>query len=91
MRDYHRASGVESINALDLNTFACMLVDADERQRAALLEEHAALVGVALAITIKDICYATWDSDPSQAAEAAAALALLAEHTGDPEIHALAT
>lgn len=68
-----------------------MLVDAGERQRTALLEEHAALAGVALAIAIKDICYATWDSDPLQAAGAAAALNLLAERTGDPEIHALAT
>ncbi len=77
--------------AFGLRSDARMLVDAGERQRAALLEEHAALAGVALAIAIKDICYATWDSDPSQAAGAAAALNLLAERTGDPEIHALAT
>lgn len=90
MRDRYRTSGVESISAIDLTSLARLLIAADDGRRAALLDAHAALAGVDLAGAIKDIGYAAWDSDPTQATGAAAALALLAARLDDPEVHALA-
>lgn len=90
MRDRHRTSGVEPISAIDLTAFARLLIEADDDQRAALLDDHAAHVGVDLASAIKDLCYAAWDSDPTLATKAAAALAMLAAQRDDPEVHALA-
>jgi CHAT domain-containing protein/tetratricopeptide (TPR) repeat protein len=45
---------------------------------------------VPLAYGLKDICLATWTSEPARAAEAAAALAELAPLAADPEVDALA-
>ncbi len=90
MRDRHRTSGVEPISAIDLTALARLLIEADDDQRAALLDEHTTLAGVELAIAIKDLCYAAWDSNPTQATRAAAALSMLAARLNDPEVHALA-
>ncbi len=56
----------------------------------ALLHTHAALLDLPLAYALKDICYATWASDPPRATGAAAALTTLAMLHPDPEIAALA-
>lgn len=90
MRNSHRTSGVEPISAIDLTRLARLLIDADDGQRAALLDEHGALAGVELASAIKDVCYAAWDSDPTQTTRASTTLAMLAVRLDDPEVHALA-
>ncbi|NJN19176.1 MAG: CHAT domain-containing protein [Oscillochloris sp.] len=56
----------------------------------ALLERHTTLIGVPLAATLKDICYAVWASEPGRAVAAAAILALIVARTSDPQVVALA-
>lgn len=79
-----------TISATELQQFAERLMGADAEERAALLQAPAAPIGVALAYTIKDISDATWASDPTRAAGAAAALADLVALFPDPEVRALA-
>lgn len=62
---------------------------ADEAERAALLEQHAALPGLDLAYALKALYDDTESSDPPFAARAAAALAVLAHTVDNPDIRAL--
>lgn len=55
-----------------------------------VLLQNAAPLGVPLAYALKEICDATWASDPPRAVGAAAALADLAAAAPDPEIDAVA-
>lgn len=48
-----------------------------------------AAIGVPMAYALKEICLATWASEPARAAEAATALAELAPSVRDPEVDAL--
>lgn len=77
-------------HADDLNRFAAELIAADLTARRAIFDRHAALIGLPLAYTLKDQCYAAWNDDPGQAVRAAETLALLAEIHPHPEIEALA-
>lgn len=55
-----------------------------------LLDENSAIADLALAGELKDICYATWNSEPAKARSASAAADTLAGRNGDPEIEATA-
>jgi tetratricopeptide (TPR) repeat protein len=75
------------VKRLDL---AALLMAADAPERARLLRRHRALADVELARALKASYDAAESRAPAQAANAAAALAELSQHTGDPETAALA-
>jgi CHAT domain-containing protein len=68
---------------------AARLVAADDAGRAALLSDHAALVDVRLAYTLKDICLEDWSSEPARTIASAEALKTLARLINNPEVDAL--
>ncbi len=61
-----------------------------EAGRLALLREHTALADVSLAYALKDICYESWNTEPTRAHAAAAILKLVEELSHDPEVSAVA-
>jgi tetratricopeptide (TPR) repeat protein len=75
---------------VDVLTLAQALVAADPPARPALLADHAALAGLALAEALREIYFASYSSTPAQAAAATAALTVLAESASDQAIDALA-
>jgi len=75
---------------MDRAALADQLILSDEPARAALLEQHAALLDVELAATLKDLCLAAWMSDPTRAVRAAGALAAVAHRTSEPIMQAFA-
>ncbi|HUF05649.1 MAG TPA: CHAT domain-containing tetratricopeptide repeat protein [Aridibacter sp.] len=62
----------------------------DEPEIDRLLAGNAGIADRALADELKDICYATWNSEPAKARSASAAADALAKRNGDPEIKATA-
>ncbi|HEY0386295.1 MAG TPA: tetratricopeptide repeat protein, partial [Pyrinomonadaceae bacterium] len=69
---------------------AARLVEANDAEREALLQNHSALISVELAYTLKDIFLDGWSNGPARSANAAAALRRLEILTGNAEIAALA-
>ncbi|MFN2452752.1 MAG: hypothetical protein ABR577_00875, partial [Pyrinomonadaceae bacterium] len=73
------------------SALAAQLVAAnDDAERFAMLKRHHALADVRLAYALKDACYDSWNSEPTNATGAAAALRALAQTIGEPEAAALA-
>ncbi|HMQ30434.1 MAG TPA: CHAT domain-containing protein [Chloroflexaceae bacterium] len=72
-----------------MTAYAAALGGAQGEARAALLQAGAS-AGLPLAYALKEICLATWASEPARAAEAAADLAELAPLIGGDEAAALA-
>jgi CHAT domain-containing protein/Tfp pilus assembly protein PilF len=68
---------------------AARLVEADEQQRHALLQDCRATLDLELAYILKDICLDGWSSDPARSLAAAATLREIARLQSDPEIKAL--
>lgn len=68
----------------------CLVVAEGEAARLALLREHPALADVSLAYALKDICYESWNTEPTRAHAAAATLKSLEALTHDPEVPAVA-
>lgn len=75
---------------MDQAQLAAQLAEADDAQRAVLLQQHAALLGVALAHTLKQVFDANESSNPSRAIGSAAALTAVANMLNDSEARALA-
>ena len=71
---------------MDRAQLAARLVEADEHQRNALLQDHRAALDVQLAYLLKDICLDGWTSDPMRSLAAAAVLAAISETQADPEL-----
>ena len=59
---------------MDRAELAARLVEADEAQRDALLEDSVGALDIQLAYILKDICLDGWSSDPMRSLAAAAAL-----------------
>ena len=68
---------------------AARLVEADEHQRHALLQDCRASLDAQLAYVLKDICLDGWSSNPARSLAAAAALREISKVQPDPEIKAL--
>lgn len=68
---------------------AARLVEADEHQRNALLQDHRAALDVQLAYILKDICLDGWSSNPLRSLAASATLRTISELQNDPELDAL--
>src|SRR5678815_3040633 len=68
---------------------AARLVEADEQQRDALLQDHRAALDVKLAYLLKDICLDGWSSDPARSLAAAATLRSISKLQANPELNAL--
>lgn len=68
---------------------AARLVEADEQQRNALLQDHRAALDVQLAYILKDICLDGWSSNPMRALAASATLRTISQLQTDPEFEAL--
>jgi CHAT domain-containing protein len=79
-----------AISSVQLESLADVLISAAADARQGILEQHSDLIGLDLAYQLKDRCFAAWSNEPGQAVAAAAALMILAAHTDDPEISALA-
>ncbi|NJK90997.1 MAG: tetratricopeptide repeat protein [Blastochloris sp.] len=62
----------------------------DSNTRVVLVQQHPTLADGVLAALLKDLCLEAWHSDPPRAVAAAAALVTLAEHSGLPDVLALA-
>jgi CHAT domain-containing protein/tetratricopeptide (TPR) repeat protein len=74
---------------MDRAQLAARLVEADEQQRNALLQDHRAALDVPLAYILKDICLDGWASDPLRSLAAAATLRAISDLKSDPELDAL--
>lgn len=68
---------------------AARLVDVDELQRSALLQDHHTALDTQLAYILKDICLDGWSSDPMRSLAASATLRQISETLKNPEITAL--
>ena len=68
---------------------AARLVEAEEPQRSALLEDCRSALDVPLAYTLKDICLDGWSSDPARSLAASATLQQISTINRDPEIKGL--
>ena len=68
---------------------AARLVEADEPQRNALLQDHRAALDVELAYILKDICLDGWSSNPLRSLAAAATLRAISQLQNNPELNAL--
>ena len=68
---------------------ATRLVEADEHQRNALLQDHRAALDVQLAYILKDICLDGWSSNPLRSLAASATLRTISQLQNDPELNAL--
>ena len=68
---------------------AARLVEADELQRRALLEDYRASLDTPLAYILKDICLDGWSSDPMRSLAASVTLRKISELNRDPEIKGL--
>lgn len=75
---------------MDHAGLARRLAEADETERAPLLEQHASLADAALGYALKTFYLDSYLSDPAQAIGASKALTLLAQQTNNQEIVALA-
>jgi CHAT domain-containing protein len=74
---------------MEPSQLAAQLIAGGAAERAALLDRYAAQAGVELAWALKACYDDTRTRDPAQASAAAAALAALAEHSGDEVVLAL--
>lgn len=74
---------------MDRAELAARLVEADEDERNALLQDHCAALDVQLAYTLKDICLDGWSSNPQRSLAASATLQTIALLKTDPEFNAL--
>ena len=74
---------------MDRAQLAARLVEADEQQRNALLQDQRAALDVQLAYILKDFCLDGWSSDPLRSLAAAATLRRISELQKDPELAAL--
>jgi CHAT domain-containing protein/tetratricopeptide (TPR) repeat protein len=68
---------------------AARLVEADEHQRHALLQDHRATLDLELAYILKDICLDGWSSNPLRSLAASATLRSISQLQNDPELDAL--
>jgi len=68
---------------------AARLIEADEQQRNALLQDQRASLDVQLAYVLKDICLDGWSSDPMRSLAASAALRTISQLQTDLELNAL--
>jgi CHAT domain-containing protein len=69
---------------------AVLLTNARDREREALLSEHADLADLQLAHALKDVCLVDgWNDEPLRCLGAAAAIWSLWQRTNDPEVAAL--
>ena len=68
---------------------AARLVEADEHQRNALLQDHRAELDLQLAHILKDICLDGWSSNPMRSLAASAVLCTISQLKNDPELSAL--
>ena len=74
---------------MDRAELAARLVEADEHQRNALLQDHRAELDLQLAYILKDICLDGWSSNPMRSLAASATLRTISELQTDPELNAL--
>jgi CHAT domain-containing protein len=68
---------------------AARLVEADEPQRNALLQDQRAGLDLELAYILKDICLDGWSSNPLRSLAAAATLRAISQLQNNPELNAL--
>jgi CHAT domain-containing protein len=68
---------------------AARLVETEELQRSAVLQEHRTALDTQLAYILKDICLDGWSSDPMRSLAASATLRQISETLKNPEITAL--
>ena len=71
---------------MERGELAVRLVEADEDERNALLQNHRPALDTALAYTLKDICLDGWSSDPARSLAASATLQQISQLQADPEI-----
>ncbi|HEY0726576.1 MAG TPA: hypothetical protein VGD38_00800, partial [Pyrinomonadaceae bacterium] len=74
---------------MDRAELAARLVEADEGERNALLQDHRAALDVQLAYVLKDICLDGWSSNPQRSLAASATLRTISHLKTDPELNAL--
>jgi hypothetical protein len=74
---------------MEREELAARLVEADEHQRNALLQDHRAALDLELAYILKDICLDGWSSNPQRSLAASATLRTISELQNDPELDAL--
>ncbi|HKV36791.1 MAG TPA: CHAT domain-containing tetratricopeptide repeat protein [Pyrinomonadaceae bacterium] len=74
---------------MDRAELAARLVEADEPQRNALLQDQRAALDVQLAHILKDICLDGWSSNPLRSLAASATLRTISQLQTDPELTAL--
>ena len=74
---------------MDRAELAARLVEADEPQRNALLQDHRAGLDVQLAYILKDICLDGWSSNPNRSLAASATLRTISKLQKNPELNAL--
>ncbi|MCG8346260.1 MAG: CHAT domain-containing tetratricopeptide repeat protein [Chloroflexales bacterium] len=77
------------IKGMDHRELARQLANAEADERAALLDQHTALLDTDLAYALKEVCLDSWSSEPQRSIHTAKALATLAERNADPVISAL--
>lgn len=63
---------------------------ADARERRALIMQHSRIADEKLADAIRELCYATWTSEPVTARGAARSMQVLVKVNDDPAIQAAA-
>lgn len=74
---------------MDRAELAARLVEANEHQRNALLQDHRTALDVQLAYILKDICLDGWSSNPMRSLAASATLCTISRLQTDPELNAL--
>ena len=74
---------------MDRAELAARLVEADEDERNALLQDQRAALDVQLAYILKDICLDGWSSNPLRSLAASATLRTISQLQTDPELNAL--
>lgn len=74
---------------MDRAELAARLVEADEGERNALLQDHRAALDVQLACVLKDICLDGWSSNPQRSLAASATLRTISHLKTDSELNAL--
>lgn len=75
---------------MDRKDLALQMVSGQAGPIEDLLSQHSSLADRELADALKDICYATWNSEPAKARRASAAADVLSGSNGDAEIAAIA-
>jgi len=74
---------------MNRSELAALLVNANNGDPRALLNQHVGLADVELAVILKNACLDGWSNNPAQAIAAASALKVLLEVNSHPEIAAL--